>query len=88
MPTQDSLFDLLEDPPEQPAPTETPEPPTANPPDVQRRIDALVACRACTRRTGPEWAAFSGGLCMVCAPVDSDDWMAERREARKKATRR
>ena len=84
MPTQDSLFDLLEEPPQQP--TETPEPPRVNPPDVQRRIDALVPCRGCTRRTGREWAAFSGGLCMVCSPIDSDHWMAERREARRKAT--
>ena len=86
MPTQNSLFDLLENPPEQPAPTKTREPSTVNPPDIQRRIDALVRCRDCTRRTGPEWATFSGGLCMVCSPVDSDEWMAERRNARRKAT--
>lgn len=86
MPTQDSLFDLLENPPEQPTPKEAPEPTTANPPAIQRRIHALAPCRSCARRTGREWAAFSGGLCMVCSPVDSDDWMTKRREARRKAS--
>ena len=84
MTTQHSLFDLFETAPETPEPSEAVEPPAANAPEVQRRIDALVPCRACPRRTGREWAAFSGGLCLVCSPLESQDWLAERRRARSK----
>ena len=92
MATQDSLFDLFETEPEQreapqePQPRQQPKPVAANDPEVQRRIDALVPCRACPRRTSPEWAAFSGGLCLVCSPLESEDWLAERRRARSKET--
>lgn len=84
MTTQHSLFDLFDTAPEDPEPSEAPQPPAANDPEVQRRIDALVPCRACGRKTGREWAAFSGGLCLVCSPLESDDWLAERRRARSK----
>ena len=87
MPTQNSLFDLLDEP-QQPTPPQAPEPPAAHAPEVQQRLDALIPCRACARRTGREWAAFSGGLCMACSPVDSDTWMDERRAARRKTTAR
>ena len=86
MPTQDPLFDLFETDPEEPEPAATPEPEPEHQPEVQRRIDALIPCRACPRRTGREWTAFSGGLCMVCSPVDSDEWMAERRKRRRNGT--
>ena len=90
MATQDSLFDLFEpepeqpEPPQEPQPHQEPEPRAANDPEVQRRIDALVPCRACPRRTSRDWAAFSDGLCLVCSPLESDDWLAERRSARSK----
>ena len=84
MATQDSLFDLFETAPDQPESTGTREPPSANDPDVQRRMDALVPCRGCPRRTSREWAAFSDGLCLVCSPLESEDWLAERRRARSK----
>ena len=90
MPTQNSLFDMFEtepeppEPPQEAEPPQEPEPEAANDPEVRRRIDALVPCRECPRKTGREWAAFSGGLCMVCSPVESGDWMAERRRARSK----
>ncbi len=85
MSTQESLFDLFEPEPEQTDPPQAPETPTADDPQVQRRIDALVPCRACPRRTGPEWAAFSGGLCLVCSPLDSENWLTERRKLRRRS---
>ncbi|MCY4123415.1 MAG: hypothetical protein OXG72_21110 [Acidobacteria bacterium] len=84
MPTQDSLFDLFETAPEEPEPAETHQPPAAEDREVQRRIDALVPCRSCPHRTSPEWAAFSGGLCMACSPLESHEWFAERKRAQKK----
>ena len=90
MATQDSLFDLFEpepehpEPPQKPQPRREPAPRAANDPEVQRRIDALVPCRACPRRTSREWAAFSGGLCLVCSPLESEDWLAERKRGRSK----
>ena len=87
MTTQHSLFDLFETAPEEPEPSATPQPPATNDPEIQRRIDALVPCRACPRRTSREWAAFSDGLCLVCSPLESEDWLAERRRARKEGVR-
>lgn len=84
MTTQHSLFDLFEEAPEEPASSEAPQPAPAKDPEVQHRIDALAPCRACPRKTSREWAAFSGGLCLVCSPLESDDWLAERRRARNK----
>ena len=84
MTTQRSLFELFHTTPEDPEPSEAPQPPAANAPEVQRRIDALVPCRACPRRTSREWSAFSGGLCLVCSPLESEDWLTERRRVRNK----
>jgi len=90
MATQDSLFDLFETEPEQPEPPQERQPPRAPEPqatsdaEIQRRIDALVPCRSCPRKTSSEWAAFSGGLCLVCSPLESEDWLAERRNTRTK----
>ena len=59
MATQDSLFDLFGTEPEQPKPPQErqprreTEPPAANDPEVQRRIDALAPCRASAKVLRP-----------------------------------